>query len=410
MRLWSILIVLAFATAIGIWVKQDPGYALFAYRNWTIEMPLWVSAVLFMMAVILTLTLLWLINTLFLSSGRIKKWWKKHQEQTARLQTYRGLLELAEGRWQKAERLLKNSAKHNETPLINYLSAAKAAEESNAPERRDHYLQLAFDASAGSNTLVRLTQAQLQLKHGELDRSVENLERLYKETPKHPKVLKLLCTLYEAMNDWQALLGLLPALYKTKVLPQETLTDLEQKIYQALLPVYSEKGLNSLLDFWKRAGTSVKQNPFIVCDYVYCLIKHQAQKEGEAVLRLSLKQAYHDKLILLYGLMDGPSSAKQLQFVESLLPNHFDNPAFLLTLGRLCFKNQLWGKAKEYLEQSLALKPTPSTFAALGQLMEKLDLPQERDAYYKKGLFCLTEHLSPLSMSPFCLTYEDGLK
>jgi HemY protein len=391
MRLWPFIIVLALATGLGVIISQDPGYALFSYGHWTVEMPLWLSAFLIILIIVIALFSIWFIKTLFSGSDKIKLWWKKHQENTARLQTYKGLLALAEGRWKNAEHYLIQSASHSETPLINYLSAAKAAEEGNSTERRDHYLQLALDVGAGSDMAIRLTQAQLQFKHGELEESVRNLQRLHINAPKHPKVLRLLCTLYEAMLDWPALYTLLPECRKTQVLSKEALSRLEKKIYPALLPTYAGKGLKALMAFWQQSPRTIQSDPAIVCDYVKLLAQQSGNSEAEALLRTTLKKTYHQSLVHLYGLIIGSSPKKQLSFAESLLPEHFTNPILLLTLGRLCLTNQLWGKARDYLEKSLSLMPLPETYAALGSLMEYLELRDKSEEYYKKGLLLATK-------------------
>jgi HemY protein len=391
MRLWSFIIVLALATGLGVLIARDPGYALFSYRHWTVEMPLWLSAFIIVLIIACSLFSIWFIKTLFSGSDKIKFWWKKHQENTARLQTYKGFLALAEGRWKNAEQYLIQSAPHSDTPLINYLSAAKAAEEGNSTERRDHYLQLALDVGAGSDIAVRLTQAQLQFKHGEFEQSVRNLQRLHLDAPKHPKVLRLLCTLYEAMLDWAALYTLLPECRKTKALSPESLERLEKKIYPALLPNYAAKGLKAFTTFWQQAPRYIQANPDIVFEYVKLLAQQSATQEAESLLRTILKQKYNQSLVKLYGTIIGGSPKKQLTFAESLLPEHFKDPILLLTLGRLCLANQLWGKARDYLEKSLTVMPVPETYAALGMLMEYLELTEKRDEYYKKGLLLATQ-------------------
>ncbi|HQW58531.1 MAG TPA: hypothetical protein PK583_06220, partial [Gammaproteobacteria bacterium] len=79
-------------------------------------------------------------------------------------------------------------------------------------------------------------------------------------------------------------------------------------------------------------------------------------------------------------------------------PEHFTNPILLLTLGRLCLANQLWGKARDYLEKSLNLMPLPETYAALGFLMEYLELREKSEEYYKKGLLLATQTQAKLNL------------
>jgi len=391
MRLWIFISALALATAIGIFITQDPGYALFAYGDWAIEMPLWVSAIVFIVAVTLVIVTLNLINTIFFSSRQVKLWWGKHQEQSARKKTHRGLIELAAGRWKNAEKYLIQSAAHSDTPLVNYLSAAKAAEEGDSPERRDRYLQLAFDVSAGSDVAVRLTQAQLQLEHGDLAQSIRNLERLREEAPKNPKVLRLLCTLYEAMNDWQSLYALLPFMQKTHALTPAVLEKLEQKVYPPLLPLFGEKGLKALMTFWQDCPASIQSNPTAIAIYAKILVQKAAMAEAENLLRQALKKCWNSQLAYLYGTLTTSHPKTQLSFIESFLSTHPDDAILWLSAAKICLSNQLWGKARDYLESSLSLAPLPETYALLGQLMEQLNLREKSDQYYKQGLLAATQ-------------------
>ena len=58
----------------------------------------------------------------------------------------------------------------------------------------------------------------------------------------------------------------------------------------------------------------------------------------------------------------------------------------LLTLGRLCKKNHLWGKAKAYLERSIEAQPNPEAYQELATLLEQQGEPVAAAAYYQKGL------------------------
>lgn len=391
MRLWILILVLFLATVAGIFIRQDPGYVLFSYQNWTLEMPLWIAAILFILLMTALLSVLWVLNTFFASGNRVRGWWFKRRQMLARLNTSRGLLELTEGHWLKAERYLRDAAHFSDTPLINYLSAAKAAEEGGAPDRRDRYIQLAYDASGGSDVAVRLTEAQMRFNQGEMEQSIHSLQSLQMEQPKNPQVLRLLCTIYEATQNWQALYNLLPSLRKANIFPsKESQELLEQKVYKALLPIKAREGKSSVIQFWHTGSGAVQHNNESIATYVRALVEVGADAEAESLLRATLKKVWDPELVSLYGKVKGPSLQKQMNFAETLLAEHDKNPTLLLALGQLSFRNQLWGKAKDYLEGSIALRPCPEGYALLAELMDRLGFPAKRDEYYKKGLYCAT--------------------
>lgn len=387
MRLFLFILILFIAAALGVLIRQEPGYALFAYKDWTIEMPLWLAGLLYIVLLLLGFFVLWIALFLFSGSSRIKGWWLKRQQMHARKQLARGLLELTEGRYTKAEKYLSHSARYSDVPLIHYLSAAKAAEEIGAGERRDRYLQLAHSVSGSSDIAVRLTEAKLRFEHGDLEHSVATLQHLHAEQPKHPEVLKLLCSLYVAMKDWDSLFSLLPDLRKSHIFPNEdALSELECNVYRALLPTFAPSDKKFLLQFWRAAPRSVQYNPECVALYCQGLLQRNAISEAEDALRIYLKHNWDPNIILHYGKIKGPSPHKQLNFAESLVSDHHDDPYLYLTLGRLCMMQSLWGKARGYLEESLALRPLPETYAALGQLMEQMGQKEKGQEYYKKGL------------------------
>ena len=59
----------------------------------------------------------------------------------------------------------------------------------------------------------------------------------------------------------------------------------------------------------------------------------------------------------------------------------------MLTLGRLCGQQQLWGKAQSYLEAALAIQPTRIVHIELARLFDQLDqLDQFDDSAEKSAL------------------------
>ncbi|MFQ5936992.1 MAG: heme biosynthesis protein HemY, partial [Acidiferrobacterales bacterium] len=91
----------------------------------------------------------------------------------------------------------------------------------------------------------------------------------------------------------------------------------------------------------------------------------------------------------------GDSPSAQLETAEGWLSTRPDNPSLLLTLGRLSLQNELWGKARSYLESSAQRRPTAQTYRELAALMERLDEPDKALDYYRRGLETLVSGALP---------------
>ncbi len=109
-------------------------------------------------------------------------------------------------------------------------------------------------------------------------------------------------------------------------------------------------------------------------------------QEAERELKAALKKDWHRDLVLAYGEVHGADSAKQLKQAESWLKTYSEDPALLLTAARLCIHGELWGKARSYLESSLALAPAPEAYALYGKLLAKLGDGERAAVAFRSGL------------------------
>ena len=82
-----------------------------------------------------------------------------------------------------------------------------------------------------------------------------------------------------------------------------------------------------------------------------------------------------------------------MERAETWLEQHPRDAVLLLTLGRLCARQGLWGKARSYLEASLSIEPTHSAHLELGRLLEREGKPAEAAAEYQKALVVTLEQL-----------------
>lgn len=382
----SFFLIIFIAISAGLLAQQDSGYVLIGRGLYTVEMSLSFFILALFSSYLGGYLLLRFVARTWAVPKQLKQWRNVAHTKKSRKSALLGLINLSQGQWKKAERLLMRSIKDSDMPLLNYLSAAKAAQKQDAPDRRDHYLALAHKSMPEADFSVKLTQAELQFAYSQNEQALATLVNLHNLQPKHSHVMVLLSQLYERLNSWQDLKSLLPQLRKHHVFAEKKLSEIEVKTYVALFS--NEKSTaQDLQQLWKDMPRELKKNASLVEIYCNKLISLGEHNEAETILRNVLRKEWHPQLIKLYGLVKSSQPEKQLAFAESLSKDHGNHPLLLLTLGRLCMYNDLWGKARAYLEASIGNKEMAETYKELGLLMEYLNEKTLAAEYFKKGLF-----------------------
>jgi HemY protein len=379
------LLTLGIAVAITVLVVQtDPGYVMLNYAGWSMETSFNIFALLSVLGFItLYFTVRLLLGTWHLPS-RMSFWSHSRRAVRARKLTNQGLIALAEANWVRAEKLLSQSAAHSDTPLINYLGAAQAAQKLGFDLRRDDYLTQAYHSMPDAELAVGLTQAEVQISHGQTEQALATLQHLQTISPKHAQVLYLLKKLYEKLQGWDELYGLLGELRKNHVLNEKAMTSLEYQVHHNRL--HDSKTLEQLESNWQQVSKSLRQSPQLLHEYATCLKQLGDEEKADGVVNDYLKKQFDPAVMRLFGQLRGSDSNRQMATAEQWLQEHGHHPELLLALGRIALRNQLWGKARSYLEASLGIKPMAVTCCELGNLLQQLGEKERAADYFRQGL------------------------
>ncbi len=387
MRLLALIIVfVALAVATGMFLREDPGYVFLGYGQWSAETSLAVFAVFLLLAFTLVYVAIRALIGFWRVPRRLTQATQLRAKQRAARGLTQGLIDLAEGRWERAERLLVRDAAGSENALLHFLGAARAAQQQGAHERRDAYLKRAIESNPQADIAVSLTQAELQLSHHQTERALASLSRLRNLAPKHAYVLRLLAKLYLDVEDWVHLLELLPELGRKKLFDEEQLQSMQLATWHGLLKAGEKHNLEELQRHWDTLPKQAKEHEDLLCAYSERLIYFNAEQRAEPLIRAALNRRWSGKLARMYGLLETDDAAKQLDFAETWLKNHGRDPLLLLTLGRLCKRRSLWGKARIYLESSLGLNALAETHLELAELLNSLGEQDSALNHYQQGL------------------------
>ena len=321
--LLSGLVAIFVGSILAVAVLKDNGYILIGYDIWTVEGSL---ALFILLDIILFAALYFTIRflvRLWRTPADVKTWHHQRQIRLAQRALTRGLLEMAEGDWKGAEKRLIRHAASAETPLLNYLAAARAAQLQGAHERRDNYLQLAHESMPSADVAVSLTQAELQLAHQQLEQALATLKHLKSIAPKHVYVLKLLSELYQQLGDWEQLRELLPDLKKRKACSQTELNSLESRLNRYTLQQAAGKDLQTLESAWKQIPRRKRREDNLVLDYARHLSSLNEQdlaiKAIDTCLTQHRDEEWQDELLLMFGNISASEPARQLTIAEKWL-------------------------------------------------------------------------------------------
>ena len=384
-----LLLVIAVLVAVLV-VKDDPGFVLIRYGDFSLETSLAFGIVAVAVIGLALQLLLRILLAIWRLPATLKKQAERRRIDKSRRLLNQGLIDLAEGRFEQAETSLIKLIDYAENPLLNYLAAARAAQQLGKYDQRDNYLKDAHDARPEAEVAIGVTQAELQLASSQTERALATLNHLRTLAPKHDYVLKLLAKLYFQIHEWSLLCELLPEVRRKKLFPEEKLRSYELSSFTGCLDHAARQTDDGTLDkAWAKLPRAYQTNADLILHYISLVnrFEHDSKKVADIVVR-SIDQQWNSQLVDYYGKLKAEDGNGQLAKAESWLKEYGSNDILLLALGRICIRLKLWGKAQSYLEASIGSRPSAESCLELANLLkrEELDSPEKACEYYQQGL------------------------
>jgi len=345
---------------------EDPGYILIQFGSWTVETTVIVVVVGILIAFILLRIILW---TLYAPARVANNLAKRRME--------RGLLALAEGNWSQAEKALHNVTAPDGLKRASYLAAASAAssqlDDEKAEIRQQKYLLAADDGQPRTRFLLELSRARLHITRHHYAQAIPILEQLRKRKRQHPQLLKMLAHCYREQGHWLALREILPAMRKAKIIDQTSQDDIQ--LLAASNELETSTSSDQLQQTWEQLTKTLRTEPLVLGHYAQRALAFGTPRIAETSLIKALDKQLDNHLLDLYFQCQVESAGshldKALAQAEKWRYKQPDSAAVERLLGQICMQQQLWGKARSHLLESLHLQPQQQTFQMLGELLER---------------------------------------
>lgn len=381
----AFLLIAAAAVTLALLFRLNTGYVLFVAPPYRVEL----SQNAFIIIAILGFVALYALIRAAVRLSRlpeeVREGRRRRQFERLRNKQDAAVVALLEGRHGKARQFAEEALAIPLSSPVAALVGARAA-----LETRDYTAAKAMlerpDAQATNLAVPRLMlEAELALERGRPADALARLADLRREAGLHTAAQRLELRALTAAGRPAEIPPLVDQLVKRKVYDPQQGELLRATAHAEALAGF-EHDAAGLRAYWARVPENDRLQPKVARAAARSLLQSGGDREAADILAKSLERHWDSSLVLLYAECRAPDPTRQLETAERWLVTHNQDAALLLALGRLCERQQLWGKAQTYLEASLALDNHWRAHVVLGEMLAKLGRHDEANAHLAAAL------------------------
>lgn len=391
MRIFLTIVIL-FAAAIGLALgaRFNPGNVVFFYPPYRIDLSL---NFFLLLAALLFVVLHVILNALRKTKQmprRVVEYRKERLEREGNRALRDALKALFEGRFGHAGKAAERAAQSPDNAGLAALIAARAAHRMSQSERRDAWLGK-VQADPSLKTARLMTASELWIDGGQTDSAVEALKELNLSGTRHIHALRLALEAQQRAKNGPEVLRLVRLLDKRSALHPALSRRLRELAYDDLLSKQAHDA-ESIRRVWSGIPAEDRGLSFVAIRAANALNANGLHDEARSVVEQALAVAWDERLVRAYANAAGSEGSAallaQIERCEEWAKSRPNDPELALTLGTLCLRQKLWGKAQRHLEHALLNATEPETVRdahlKLAQLHEALHQPEHAAAHFRQ--------------------------
>jgi len=295
------------------------------------------------------------------------------------------VLALLEGRYARVERAARDAQASPEHAALAALLAARAAHRMQEYDRRDDWLQQAAgDTSVQMARLV--TSAEMWTETRETERAQEAISEMQRSGGRHIHASRIALGVNAQAHRWDEVLKGVRLLGKRRALHDASAQGYRLAAYRGRLADH-RLDADDLVAECRRIPTDELRRPELAAEAARLLAAVGRADVAAELIEAALKEGWDTRLIDLYGRIDAPPYRSRIEQASTWLGGHGNDPALLRTLGLLCEREQLWGKARGFLVDSRKLAPKGETSLALARIAEATGDEVAAGEYFREAAF-----------------------
>ncbi len=387
--LWLVALM-AGAIGIAVTARFNPGNVVFFYPPHRIDLSLNLFVVLMALLFLVMYGLLRALRATVSMPARVAAYRQRKRERDGNKGLRDALKALFEGRFGHAEKAAARAAELPDNAGLAALIGARAAHRMRQSTRRDQWLAgIAHDNAMKTARLMTMTE--LLVDDHQPEAALEAVAELTASGTRHIHALQWSLKAQQQARNWPEVLRLVRLLDKHKALHPALSARLRELSYDAMLSD-SAHDTESIQRVWSTVPTADRIQPFIAARAVAALNARGLHDAARETAEQALAATWDERVVRAYRDSAAPSGSPsllaQIEHCESWMRERPTDAELALTLGSLCLKQKLWGKAQRYLEQALSDATEPrmvrEAHLKLAQMHEALGQAEDATAHFRQ--------------------------
>jgi len=387
--LW-LLALMAAAIGIAVTARFNPGNVVLFYPPYRMDLSLNFFVVLQLLLFLLLYAAVRAVRATMRMPARVAEYRQRKRERDGNKGLRDALKALFEGRFGHAEKAALRAAELPENAGVAALIGARAAHRMRQHARRDQWVARIADDPA-MKTARLMTMTELLVDDHQPEAALDAVRELNASGTRHIHALQWSLKAEQQAKNWPEVLRLVRSLDKHKALHPALSARLRELAYNDLLSDRSHDA-ESLMRVWSTIPSVDRVKPYVACRAATALNGRGLHDEARLVAEESLAANWDERVVRAYRDAAAPAGSAallaQIEHCEAWLLERPLDAELALTLGSLCLKQKLWGKAQRYLEQALSDATDPvmvrEAHLKLAQLHEALQQPEQAASHYRQ--------------------------
>jgi HemY protein len=241
-----------------------------------------------------------------------------------------------------------------------------------------------------------MTSIELLVDDHQPELALAAVKELNASGTRHIHALRLALKANQRARNWPEVLRLVRSLDNHHALHPALSRRLRELGYEDLLrdPNHDAESIRHL---WQTVPVADRVQAFVALRAAETFNALDLRDEARAIVERALEEEWDRKLLSAYrksaALEGTPALLAQIERCESWSVAHANDAELALTLGVLCLRQKLWGKAQRQLELALfhsrELPITREAHLKLAQMHESLNQAEQAAAHYKQCAQCM---------------------